>query len=691
MSFSFRNIFSPDDAEITGAGETAIPEGFQGPDASPSGRGSLTGSIPQKSETQSFLASELLPFIPKAIAAQSGIPMSKEIRVPLPADGSLDVPLSTLYNLCPELFASEITPLNDSVVTLPPRLGATPAAEAEDEVAVNPRPSLLRESTSNPFWSPVTSPSASATSPESANPFTPGGQTQPAATASIAPRPNPGDKPSSGFEAPPKFPGAEGNSFGSGFASLSAKPGAAAPTPGTGGFVSNPFESSEGFATLFSKAAESDASIPFPDSPATKEPPKETDGVWGAMFARAGAVEEETADRAEDPTTSFESIGNLLKQSLPFENPSHAEAPFSGFASPPAFAPPATAPAPSPEESPVSGFGAFGISPEPFAGSFAPFQKVADKPPVTDEARKSGPGEAGDGNDDGHGALDSENQNPWDGFAAQPETEPAPPPFSGFGAPASEPALPAPAEPIPAPAPDTALAAPSAAFAPPLEAVGSAETPLVAEAASVPATGFPTPAAIPAPALPPVEAIAATAPAPAPAPEVVEAPAAHTGTVSTSEVSVPAPVAEPVAAPAVTTTPAPAKDEADDLRDLELRAIFSTSESFTLSKVARKVVALPGIEACSLSTPGKLVQASRREENRLGNEAREMVATLRNLAKLTGLPEARTFTLQTDRGVVSLFLEGDCCVLVNHDSSAFGPGVREKLILIARCISRLRD
>lgn len=660
-----------------------MPDGFQGPTANPPGRGGLPGGEPEKSDTQEFLASELLPFIPKAIAAQSGIPMSKAIRVPLPADGSLDVPLSTLYNLCPELFASEITPLNDSVVTLPPRLGATTSNEAEDEVSVSSRPSLFKDATSNPFWSPVTSPATSAVSSESANPFTPGGQTPPAATASIAPRPNPGDKPSSGFEVPPKFPAAEGTSFGSGFASLSAKPGAASPTPATGGFASNPFESSEGFATLFSKAAEADASLPFPDSPATKETPKDTDGVWGAMFARAGA-EDEIADPAEDPTTSFESIGNLLKQSAPFETSPPAEAPFSGFAAPSALeAPaPAAAPAVNPEESPVSGFGAFGISPEPFAGAFAPFQRVSDKQPVPDEAE---PGK----NHEGLRAPEAGNQNPWDGFAAPPETEEeVPPPFSGFDAPVSEIA----SEPIPAQVTDVAPMAPAPAPAPPVETVSPVETAPLAETAPAPSAGFQVPAATPTPELPPVEAIVTSPPpAPAPTPEVVEAPAAFTETVSAAVVSAPAPAVEPVAASAAAAAPASAKEESDDLRDLELRAIFSTSESFTLSKVARKVVALPGIEACSLSTPGKLVQASRREENRLGNEAREMVSTLRNLAKLTGLPEARTFTLQTDRGVVSLFLEGECCVLVNHDSSAFGPGVREKLILIARCISRLRD
>ncbi|MEM6277927.1 MAG: hypothetical protein AAF733_00510, partial [Verrucomicrobiota bacterium] len=128
-----------------------------------------------------------------------------------------------------------------------------------------------------------------------------------------------------------------------------------------------------------------------------------------------------------------------------------------------------------------------------------------------------------------------------------------------------------------------------------------------------------------------------------------------------------------------------------DLRDMEFRALFSSDDSFTLAKVAREVVAFEGVSACALATTAKLVQASRNEQSRLGDEAREMVDTIRNLAKLTGLPEARAFTLQTDRGTVSLFLEGDCCVTVNHDASGFGPGVREKLILVARSIHKLQE
>ncbi|MEM9017962.1 MAG: hypothetical protein AAGC68_13190, partial [Verrucomicrobiota bacterium] len=147
------------------------------------------------------------------------------------------------------------------------------------------------------------------------------------------------------------------------------------------------------------------------------------------------------------------------------------------------------------------------------------------------------------------------------------------------------------------------------------------------------------------------------------------------------------------AAPGFTGAPLapPDLEGSEDERFLELRAIFSTDEDFSLSKVARRVSQLEGVSGCALATPVKLVQASTSEESRLGDEAREMVGTVRNLAKLTGLPGAKTFTIETDQGTVSLFLEADCCLAINHDKTVFGPGVREKLILITRSLHKLGD
>lgn len=681
-SYSFRNIFSPDDPESEASADATVPGGFSPTGGIPLGRGSLTGETTERGPSQSFLASELLPFIPKAIAAQSGIPMAKEVKVPLPADGSLDVPLSTLYQICPELFAAEITPLNDSVVTLPPRLGATPSGP-ETSTALSRKPphskppladAASAAAASNPFWSPVTTGSQAfgGVSPDSEPAPKAPAESAPVRAQQAAAKDNPfsADPPPSknaftapaapGFQAPPKFAGgfdapgapAGDDAFRAAAAAFETKAATGffgfsdpAPVKGEGGEGDlparpNPFESNEGFSTLFSKQAEADASIPYPGKPASPDGPgrgkaAEPEGVWGAMFSGA-AFGDEGIEEAGDGAAPFESIGNLLKQAASSSGPAPAAPAAPGPVpqpradaadspdAPAAFAPAAFKPSsPAPASfDPFAGFASFASATPPTpppmnpASSFAPFPSAV--PPVEiplDDSPAMSPPEAP--------------------FAMPREDEPFVMP-QGFGSPSSEFS--------PAPAPPAAVEAPADSG-------------------------------------PPLDTPACDTFAPADVPVRRESPAA--------EPSIEAACEEEPVEPA---NPAPSTSDSDDeLRDLELRAIFSTSESFTLSKVARKVVGLPGINSCSLSAPGKLVQASRREENRLGNEAREMVSTLRSLAKLTGLPEARTFTLQTDRGIVSLFLEGDCCVAVHHDSATFPPGVREKLILVARSLVKLRE
>lgn len=659
MSFSFRNIFSPDDSEFEGSPESGAPNGFSAPAGAQPGRGNLLPEAAVADRGQPFLVSELLPLVPTAIVAASGIPMEKEIRVPVPADGSLDVKLSTLYHLCPELFAAEITPLNDSVITLPPRVGSTPAkASGNNALAASAIFSKPEASAGGgAFWSPVTpavvgSAAANPFSGESAPPqnafSAPGDPAPPAAAAKEkaaggfdAPSPSLG---SNAFSAPPVESPVQGSAArpDAGFFGFNTPP--TAKSEGETASSGNPFESDKGFATLFSKQAEQDAAIPHPSGPfGGPAKPAESDGVWGAMFR--GEVKDEPVEAAPD----FESIGNLLSQAKQPAEPQAFVAPQTFGAAPAASAPAA--------EAFASGFG---MMPPQATPAPAPAAEAAPS------AKQPAPEIA------------------WSFDQTPPPAKIAPTPSSTMN----------PAAPV--------FQAPEA-FAPPAAAPKEPEIAPAAPKKEAPASfdfaqGFgaafaeapPAPAAAPEPvATPPaaaVEAVFAAAAAPvSEAPEKVDVAPVKEEPVA----AIPAPVQNQEATP-IAASPAPSSEE-DDLRDLEMRAIFSTSERFNLSMVARKVVALPGINSCSLSTPAKIVHASRRDETRLGNEAREMISTLRSLAKLTGLPEARTFTLQTDRGIVSLFLEGDCCVTVNQETATFQPGVREKLILIARSIAKLRE
>ncbi|MEM1442026.1 MAG: hypothetical protein AAGF67_06760 [Verrucomicrobiota bacterium] len=580
MSFTLRNLFSEDDGDSNAEWTDGSPE-MGGRDTSP------VESAKAPENGTPYLVSEVLPFIPTAIVASEDIPMEKEVVIPMLRDGSTDVTLSSIFRVCPELFDAEITPLNDSVVTLPKK--AEPVKEAaaageplfeatgtpfgapgfgppEAEAAETPD-----ESEDNPFWSPESNDvgESKSVAPEAAFPSgfsdaLPAEVSQKDEGASKEEPPAPEKKPKktideamAGFENPPAPK--SGNPFGEPADS------------GSSGFSANPFDSNESFSTLFSDKADEDSDIPFPSGEAD-------DSTWGAMFdSDSESGDEETSNAGAqgfgEMMQSSEAKEETKEKSKPAETPTDSDFPKDPFAAPTSD--------PSAEKASAKPSPSISFSVEKPAPNKAPVPAAEEVAPVKEAAP----------------------------FAAP----------VAKAAPVDE-------------------AAPAEEAAPP--AGDKAFRPLRDESAAA-------------------------------------APAASQVRVEEEQLAPAAP-------------PMPGEMEID-LSNLEFRALFSSDESFTLAKVAREVVTFDGVSACALATTVKLVQASRNEQSRLGDEAREMVDAIRNLAKLTGLPEARAFTLQTDRGTVSLFLEGDCCVTVNHTASGFGPGVREKLILIARNIHKLQE
>lgn len=523
--------------------------------------------------------SELLPFVPPAIAAQSGIPMELEVSVPMPADGSGEVKLSTIYQACPKLFAAEITPLNDSEVTLPVKLGglsdedinaSSPfvpgKAFGASKVSESKRSQEVEEE--NPFWSPVSEPESDE--PEIKT-------EEPVAGKSPTEEKPAEEQPSSkvgGFDEPYSPPAEKADSPEN-------------KDPVESGFSESPFGGAGDFVTLFSNEE------PSSETPVEEERDPEPTTSWGSMFQpaqREPRETEETPDAKEAPAPG--DLGDLS-----CESEESAETRVEEVAEEPD------------EELPVS----FGFE-EPRSSPEAP-------------------------------------------------PEPKPQPVSA---------------PEPAPEPTSDGSEPKVEEESPLEQKVEEEPKLEQEAKPEP-----LPKSEPDP-VPEVD----SKPVP---PEFPRSEAPKPGIEWTST-PVPVPPEAPVfeKEEASVTRPVQGSGE-DDLSDVELRAIFSTSERFTLAKLARKVVGLPGIAACALSGSGKVVQASKSEENQLGAGAHDMVEAVRNIAKMTGMDQARSFTMKTEFGVVSLFLEGDCCLSVNHSEGEFGPGIREKLIVIARSLHKLSD
>lgn len=650
MSFTFRNLFSEEDGVPGACAPGAYPSGVgaQGgnPDAAgarnaPDGQSARMGeggaTDPANAGAQesfrTYQVSELLPFIPPAISAESGIPMEKLVAIPVPPNGSSDVSLSTIYRVVPELFAAEITPLNDSNVSLPvkleelqptqpsgggilggavgsfsapacPPMDATPACADADTPFGSPDSdsSVATENFLAQFSAPAAAaqdtptqaPSQTAFgAPEQgeSNPFVEFENIMPSGQALEVALPEGYDESAAkdqdeGSGDPVGLCVSEGGSggdagsgadnFGAGnnpFADFNAPADMPDPQPATNAESPvdlTPFDSGAGFSTLFSKQAEEDSDIPFPD-PDGENGNAGKEGVsWGAMF---------DSDLAPEVSEATEEPASTEAAPAPFPEPQPQPEPTLNDNAIPG--PITSPPEPTPEAKPVvTGFSTF-----------------PDFAPADEKATSEAPQDVW--SDDDAGAPKPNFQVDELGISVSEEKVSDTTP-----------------EPLTDPAPEAGDSQKEADFQ--VETVRPVND------------------------------------------EMLEMGAMQ-------------------------------EDSDVSLRDLELRAIFSTDENFTLSAVAQKVVGLEGVEGCALATKTKLVQASKTEQSRLGSEAREMIGTIRNLAKLTGLPEARSFTLHTDRGTVSIFLEGDCSVTVNHSSIEFRPGVKEKLILIARSIHKLED
>ena len=131
----------------------------------------------------------------------------------------------------------------------------------------------------------------------------------------------------------------------------------------------------------------------------------------------------------------------------------------------------------------------------------------------------------------------------------------------------------------------------------------------------------------------------------------------------------------------------------EPVADLELRAMFASHEAFTPQKAVDHTAGLPGIDGVVLFRRKGEIVASRLPAdgmaNRLAQQTPLMFQRIQDLAAEWGFAGTEVFTLHTSRGIVSFFGQSECCLAVMHRGGVFGPGMREKLMLIARGMASL--
>ncbi len=129
-----------------------------------------------------------------------------------------------------------------------------------------------------------------------------------------------------------------------------------------------------------------------------------------------------------------------------------------------------------------------------------------------------------------------------------------------------------------------------------------------------------------------------------------------------------------------------------DQQQIVLRALFGTDRTFTPQDVADACATLPGLKACAILSEGlPLVSGGlpQAEASTFRDSVARTRESLSSLAESMGLGSGGNFTLRTDQGVRSFFLDSGLCLAVWHDQPLFSGGTREKLILITQELAKL--
>lgn len=115
-----------------------------------------------------------------------------------------------------------------------------------------------------------------------------------------------------------------------------------------------------------------------------------------------------------------------------------------------------------------------------------------------------------------------------------------------------------------------------------------------------------------------------------------------------------------------------------------LRGIFMVDDDLDAKKVVKLISQLPGLKACAVMFADGLKLAGQLESVSSGEGFCAMTPPFfrraGNFTRELNLGEIQCVTLQTERALLSFFMQGDICVSVQHAGNrGFLPGVREKL------------
>ncbi|MCF6314036.1 MAG: hypothetical protein L3J39_16435 [Verrucomicrobiales bacterium] len=143
---------------------------------------------------------------------------------------------------------------------------------------------------------------------------------------------------------------------------------------------------------------------------------------------------------------------------------------------------------------------------------------------------------------------------------------------------------------------------------------------------------------------------------------------------------------------------APASQPADSAESarqakIQLRALFSVNEEFTLDQIATLTVQLPGIRCCLLQNDRRSVLAKSDSDTVQDIDSLNPLPKLddfKSALSLVGQDHLDGLLLRSANGCVTVFSHAGFALMASHHEENLQAGVWEKLLLICQACAQLR-
>lgn len=122
-----------------------------------------------------------------------------------------------------------------------------------------------------------------------------------------------------------------------------------------------------------------------------------------------------------------------------------------------------------------------------------------------------------------------------------------------------------------------------------------------------------------------------------------------------------------------------------------LRALLGVNENLTTGRVVEIMSKLPGIAACTCVNGASTVShgGSSRSAQDFQRQAGELARSIQALAPLIGISGAETFAINTSDRLMTFSFHPPIALGVLHEDDDLAAGLRDKITLVGRELSRM--